>query len=279
MHLAILVGYSTSVVVVHSNTRLHLRFLASVYFAAYQRKLSLTMQEGGSGSLHTRAQPAKEVSQELLNCLVQQAYTQMETDHRIVHWQQQAGVSMDMSAPTAPSELQHGGPSLVHAVGGETRLTHPAFQSHLSLSPRHVPHHADGTLVCDVVHEEEAYGEDVNWGGNEPVFESWHLMHLIQLLHSTTNNPWLASTLAYTAYISQNDLPAWIENVLHDYVQSFMFGANTREGFAVAWLASIIRCSVFSGPYPDLVGFTDWVHKLLSYFPNLACLLGTIILS
>lgn len=132
--------------------------------------------------------------------------------------------------------------------------------------------------MCDAVPEEEVQ-HDEPWDDG-PNFTSWHLRQLLRLVRTLTmlNNIWLSTAVAQEAFVHDADLPAWAEDTLQPYVEQHTRTDEQRQGYSVAWLVSISRSSVFRGPYPypDLVGFSEWLHKLLAHFPNLGCLLGSV---
>lgn len=230
------------------------------------------MQGDGSGKLNTHAEEPQQVLPEPLSCLLHQAVTRLELDR--VHHSQQQG-----AAPCAPAPPQHCPAPGIERPG---RMLHPArndFRAlhqgcNIAASPAYPYLPPAGNFLCDVVHEDPADDQELE---ESPFFTTPHLRIFIRLLQDTidtTKNSWLASILSQAAYIPADNLHAWIEQALHDFVHQLTRGqVNVQEAFCHAWVVTITRCSAFSGEYSDLIGFTNWLHILLRHFPNLsACL-------
>ena len=237
------------------------------------------MQEGGSGSLNTQQQPlnGSAMGPAQNGSLVHQPYGRVELDS-FVPEQQNPGATFNPAPHTAPRDIHLAARSAPHAGAQDASLMYPAFMGR-DLASSTSPLHQHGPFICDVVPEEEekeADAEEDDWSDG-PNFTPWHLRKILRLLRNATmhNNTWLSSIISHECYVEDAGLAVWAENTLQGFVNQCTQTQEQFQGYAVAWLVSISQCSVFKGPGLDLVGFSEWLHKLLAHFPNLACLLGT----
>jgi hypothetical protein len=240
--------------------------------------LQLFMQEGGSGSLSTRAQPAQQAQPDVFRSLVQQTYPQLELDCTIEHGQpHSAATYCGVAAPYVYPpivEAQH----FEHPAYSGCIACHPGCRTAMAAAP-YAQCRCTGDFWSKRQEDTERKHRDMESGAR---FTDLHIQHLVQLLLNTATKPLLAHTLMYVGDVHPSHLDPWIEHALYRYVFYHVQGIPPHRQSAEVdkhkrlWVRNILRCHALSSMYDEWERFESWLNTSLGNFPNLAFALGEV---